>query len=255
MTRTLIVPAAGAGTRLGQDTAKVLAPVAGRPMLEHLLARYRPYAEQAILIVAPRWVEAVDAVLQAQWPGGAVVVQERPTGMLDAVRLGAPLIAAARPDRVWVTWCDQLAVRPETLDRLRREEAVRPEPAFVMPTCTGEAPYIHFARDPGGRIVRVLHRREGDDMPARGESDIGVFSLSRETYLDHLARYDADAGRGAGTGERNFLPFIPWLAREETVVTFPCVDAIEALGINTPADRDRIERHLRASADGAPDPR
>jgi len=114
-----------------------------------------------------------------------------------------------------------------------------------MPTNTGPMPYIHFVRASDGTITRVLHRREGDAMPPIGESDIGVFSLARDAYLGDLARYEAAAEPGTATRERNFLPFIPWLAATAVVATFPCTDPIEALGINTPDDLARIEAHLR----------
>ena len=51
---------------------------------------------------------------------------------------------------------------------------------------------------------------------------------------------------GRGTGERNFLPFIPWLAGRKPVVTFPCTDPMEALGINTPEDLQQVEAWLRS---------
>jgi molybdopterin-guanine dinucleotide biosynthesis protein A len=166
--------------------------------------------------------------------------------MLDAILAALPHAEGVHPDRVWVTWCDQLAVRDDTLDDLVREESQAPEPALVMPTHTGVDPYIHFARGDGGRITRVLHRREGDAMPPSGESDIGLFSLSTPAFLDRLVEFAAAAEHGPRTGERNFLPFIPWLAHRAPVVTFPCHDPIEALGINTPEDLARVEAYLAA---------
>ena len=87
-----------------------------------------------------------------------------------------------------------------------------------MPTVMQPRPYIHLERDAEGRIIRVLHRREGDPMPEVGESDMGLFALSLATYLDRLPAYANQVEIGRTTGERNFLPFIPWLARTETIV-------------------------------------
>ena len=50
-----------------------------------------------------------------------------------------------------------------------------------------------FARDAAGRITDVLHRREGDAMPPKGESDIGLFALSRLTYLERLLAFAVEA--------------------------------------------------------------
>jgi len=85
-----------------------------------------------------------------------------------------------------------------------------------------------------------------------GESDAGLFSLSLGAYLDLLPRFADTPGTGRSTGERNFLPFIPWAAAHGTVVTFPCEDPTEAVGVNTRDDLATVERTLRARATGKP---
>ena len=52
--------------------------------------------------------------------------------------------------------------------------------------------------------------------------------------------------RGRGTGERNFVPFVPWLAQRAEVVTFPCTDEREAVGINTPEELRMMEAWIGA---------
>ena len=84
-------------------------------------------------------------------------------------------------------------------------------------------------------------------MPERGEGDIGLFAMSAQAYLDDLPEYAARAALGAQTGERNYLPFIPWLARRDLVKTVAASSAIEAIGINTPEELDRIAQHLASS--------
>jgi hypothetical protein len=148
---------------------------------------------------------------------------------------------------VWITWCDQIGVLPETVERLQRE-AAKGEPAFVMPTVAQTHPYIHLARDSEGRIARILQRREGDAMPVEGESDMGLFALTRSAFERDLPRYAREAQVGNATGERNFLPFIPWLAARGDVATFLCTDPMEALGVNTPEDLDTMAAWLRGRA-------
>lgn len=247
MRRILVVPAAGTGSRLGSTTPKVLVPVDGRPMLDHLLALYRPHVERVVLVVSPHALADVSRQASRYDVPTEVVVQATPTGMLDAVLAAGPTVAAAHPDRVWITWCDQVAVHPTTVAKLCDLERASPSAGLILPTCTGSQPYIHFERDAAGRITRVLHRREGDGMPATGESDVGVFSLSRRTFLQELEQFAHQPGLGGATGERNFLPFIPWLAARCEVVTFPCTEAIESVGINTPDDLRLVEAHLRAA--------
>ena len=125
----------------------------------------------------------------------------------------------------------------------RRREAAAP---LILPTVRRHHPYIHLQRDVSARIVRVLHRREGDALPDVGESEMGLFSLSRAAYLEQLPEFAGQPEIGAATGERNFLPFIPWIAARGGVTTFPCVDEEESIGVNTPEDLRAIEAYLTA---------
>lgn len=87
-------------------------------------------------------------------------------------------------------------------------------------------------------------------MPDTGTSDAGLFSLSCDAFERLLPEYARAAARGARTHERNFLPFLPWLAARTDVRTFE-VAVEEAQGINTPEDLAAVESRLR-SASGSP---
>ncbi len=85
-------------------------------------------------------------------------------------------------------------------------------------------------------------------MPPVGESDAGLFGMRRDTFLRQLRAYDAETPVSDGTRERNFLPFIPWLAQSAEVRTFALGDPNEATGINTPDDLHALEAYLRGRA-------
>ena len=249
MSRLLVIPAAGLGSRLGAAVPKVLAPVAGMTMLDRLLALYREHVDRVVVIVSPSFAMAVRRHVAGLTDADRItcVEQATPTGMLDAILLATPIAAHVAPSSVWITWCDQVAVHRKTIERLAARTSSPRQDALVLPTVRQEHPYIHLERDPAGRIVRVLHRREGDVMPETGESDMGLFGLSSSAYFERLPAYSADVEIGSGTGERNFLPFIPWLAGIDTVATFPAETPIEAVGINTPEDLARVEAYLRGT--------
>jgi len=241
MDRLLLVPAAGLGTRLGGSTPKLLVEVNGRPMIEHLLELYSALAERAVLVVHP----AAEALVRARLGDRAdIAVQSEPTGMLDAILLASSWVEHYRPRRVLITWCDQLAIHPNTIDRLAAATSGPNAPTLVLPTCVRPEPYIHFARDASGRIDRVLHRREGDTMPDIGESDAGVFDLSLQAYRELLPEFARAGDIGAGTGERNFLPFVAWVSARQPVVTIPCTSLEETIGVNTREELARVERYL-----------
>ena len=241
----LLVPAAGTGSRLRADLPKLLVHVNGRSMIDHLLALYAPEVDRAVIVVSPAVRVAVENALRDGPLPIAIAVQDSPTGMLDAILLARNAVEVSLPGRVLITWCDQVAVSPQTVAAVAAAARRVPEPALVLPTWVGEEPYVHLDRDGSGRIVNVRHRREGDDMPASGESDAGVFDLSVAAYMDWLPEYARAPAIGARTGERNFVPFVAWVAGKGPVVTVPCRRPEEAVGINTPAELRRIEAHLR----------
>jgi bifunctional N-acetylglucosamine-1-phosphate-uridyltransferase/glucosamine-1-phosphate-acetyltransferase GlmU-like protein len=272
MTRALIVPAAGVGSRLRYSGPKALYPLNGRPLLDRLIDLYRDQVDRVVLVVRPadrdvftQHLAATRAHDEADGvaPGGAlpyaIVEQAEATGMLDAILLAREPLLSSPPDRVWITWCDQVAISRETVSRLRVLSDAENSASLIFPTVEREEPYIHLQRADDGRIIAIRHRREGDAMPAIGESDAGLFSLSREAFFDCLPRFADTVAPGAATRERNFLPFIPWLAaqasasapspavagRSDAVRTFPCASAIEAVGVNTPDEASLIAQYLR----------
>ena len=250
MNRALIIPAAGRGSRLQSDIPKVLYPIAGRPLIDHLFDLYANVADRFFLVLSPQFADLVgrhcaaredlrDRIVQ--------VLQPRPDGMLPAILSAAALLRDRPPESVWITWCDQVAVRPGTIRRLVELTQQRPAHDLVFPTVHKSDPYIHFDRDAGGKIVAVRHRREGDPMPEIGEGDSGLFALSRQAWLEYLPAFAAGAAEGAATGERNFLPFIPWMAKRGTVVTYAVEHEVEAMGVNTISDARSIEEYFTRS--------
>lgn len=244
----LIIPAAGAGTRLQSSVPKVLSEVNGRPMIDHLLDRYRAAVQRVVLVVHPSFESDVRRHIESIAPSLDVrfAQQPRATGMLDAILLASEAAKQKPADRVWITWCDQVGVHPDTVATLARLSRERADAPAIFPTTRQAPPYIHLERDREGRITKICQRREGDSMPEVGESDMGLFSLSADAYFNLLPQFGREAMVSASTRERNFLPFMPWLVqRGHDVVTFPATNEMEAIGVNTPNDRRQLETYLR----------
>jgi bifunctional N-acetylglucosamine-1-phosphate-uridyltransferase/glucosamine-1-phosphate-acetyltransferase GlmU-like protein len=217
-------------------------------MIDYLFDRYSGAVQRVVLVLHPSFEADVRRHVDLMAPPFDVQYarQAAPTGMLDAILLASDAARQRPASRVWVTWCDQIGVHPETIATLRRLSEEQPDAPVVLPTARQVPPYIHLARDAEGRITAIRQRREGDDMPPEGESDMGLFSLSPDAYFDLLPEYSGEATQASATRERNFLPFLPWLVRRgQSVVTFPATNELEAVGINTPDDRRRLEAYLR----------
>lgn len=219
-------------------------------MIDHVLERYQDVVETAVVVVHPVARPMVESHLRNSRIPVLLAEQAEPTGMLDGVMAArdAVLTLTRQPARVWITWCDQVGISAATVASLQTLDNTSPGVAAIVPVVQQPNPYIHFDRDPEGRVCAVRHRREGDSMPATGTSDAGLFSLSRDAFEHLLPRYAQMAAAGARTGERNFLPFLPWLAAQSDVRVFE-IAVDEAVGINTPEDLAFVEARLRAQSD------
>jgi bifunctional UDP-N-acetylglucosamine pyrophosphorylase/glucosamine-1-phosphate N-acetyltransferase len=83
----------------------------------------------------------------------------------------------------------------------------------------------------------VLQTREGDTTSPNGFSDVGTFLLSTEGLKTAWDEYLRIASPGHGTGEINFLPFLPFLAAKDWAIKpLEVADVTEARGINTKDD-------------------
>jgi bifunctional UDP-N-acetylglucosamine pyrophosphorylase/glucosamine-1-phosphate N-acetyltransferase len=241
-----VIAAAGRGSRLGFHLPKILFPVAGRPILDWLLDLLLPHCATVVFVLSPDGVKDVEPHLERQAPGRfRIAIQPAPEGMGDAVQIG---MGAVDSPYAAVVWGDQVAIRPQSIGAILRLHQGPLEPAITLPTVMRPNPYIHFERDEQGRISRLLQAREGDAMPAMGESDAGFFCFRADTLRTLLSAMRADEnGMGARTREFNLLPVFPFAVSSGLRVLTPQLMEIEeTVGVNSADDALRIEPYLRS---------
>ncbi len=257
----MIIPAAGRGTRLSFDGPKLLYPLAGKPLITHLIERYKSYIDLFVIVVNPDAKEDVRKEIDKSCVDFLIDFQLEATGMLDAITMPMDTLQSQQDEiaNVWISWCDQASITAETASKVDKELsklARRSNTYLTLPTAQVVSPYIHMQRDQYGNIDKVLQRRENDEMPEIGENDCGLFAMSGKAYFHELREFAAiDQTMGLETKERNFLPFIAWLSQkrgrkeshtknaskhQKTVTTLPATDSIETLGINTVDDAQAL---------------
>lgn len=242
---TAIIAAAGKGSRLGYHLPKILFPVAGRPILEWLLELVVPVCKTIVLVLSLDGRAYVEPILERLIPGRyKIAIQPHPIGMGDAIQIGAAEVSTLHTA---VMWGDQVALRADSVAAVTRLHAGPLQPHLTVPTVLRDAPYIHFERHPDGRIARLLQAREGDAMPARGESDAGFFCFRTSVLRQLLAQVCEQAGTlGSCTADFNLLPVIPFAANKgQTILTPHIMEVEETIGINSPSDVELLEPFLR----------
>ena len=118
MPATAVILAAGFGTRMKSALPKTLHPIAGRPMLRHLLDSCAQVFDRLVVVIGPD----MDAVAKVAAPH-AVVVQHERLGTAHAALQAASLFGDGE---VAVLYADNPLITPETMRRLlaRRADGV-----------------------------------------------------------------------------------------------------------------------------------
>ena len=248
---TVVILAAGEGTRMRSAVPKVLHPLCGRPLiLWSVLAAQEAGAQKVVVVDNPR------RKLQDHLPEGVeVAVQAEPRGTGDAVAAaGAHIDAAAT---VVVINGDVPLITPEELQALvtAHEQAGA---AATMATMELDEPgeLGRVLRDQDGNVERVVEAKTpGDATPeelAIREVNAGVYAFDGGHLLAALAELDADNAQG-----ELYLPeVLPRLkAAGKAVAAHVVGDPALALGVNDRVDLARVravaqnrihERHQRA---------
>ena len=110
MTTTAVLLAAGLGTRMKSALPKAMHPIAGRPMLQHLIASATAVFDRVVVVVGP----GMEALERLAAPHATVVQQER-LGTAHAALQAVPHFGDGD---VAVLYADNPLIRPETLRRL-----------------------------------------------------------------------------------------------------------------------------------------
>ena len=116
-------------------------------------------------------------------------------------------------------------------------------PRVVMPTVVRPAP-VHppASRRRGPHHAGSAPPRRRRHAGCRRERHGCCSRCRRRASAGSCRGTPRTCTRGSATGERNFLPFIAWANRSHDVVTFPAVDEMEAVGVNTPEELHAVER-------------
>src|SRR5215831_16457773 len=160
-TLAIVIIAAGKATRMRSPLAKVLHPLAGRPLLAHVLDVALALAPQRLVVVVGHQAEMVRQVCEPY--GVTCVVQEPQLGTGHAVAQAEPMLADF-PGDVLVLYGDVPLLQPATVRALwnahRRQQATVTVLTALLDQPTG---YGRILRDVHGQITCIVEERDASD--------------------------------------------------------------------------------------------
>ncbi len=229
MSVSLIVLAAGMGTRMNSETPKVLHRLGGVPMLHHALAAGRALDPARIVVVTGHGAAEVEAAALAFDEAVQCVVQDPQLGTGHAVAQAAPLLAGAAGDTV-ILYGDVPFVRSETLQDMLALRA-RHDLIILGFRPADTARYGRLIVE-GEQLLRIVEHKDATEAERDiGLCNAGIVCADTATLMRLVAGID-----NQNAAQEYYLTDIVALARTEGLsVGFTTAPEAETLGINTRA--------------------
>jgi bifunctional UDP-N-acetylglucosamine pyrophosphorylase/glucosamine-1-phosphate N-acetyltransferase len=248
-----IILAAGKGTRMKSDTHKVLHTIAGRPMLEHLMASVAELGPERTAVVVGAGREQIEAAVEGR---AATCLQEPQLGTAHAVQQAEGALAGFDGD-VLVLYGDVPFVRASTMRAMLARLHAPDSPAAVVLGFEPDDPlaYGRVIADDTGAILKMVEYKDADEGErACHLCNSGLLAARAQDLFALLARVGNDNAQG-----EYYLPDIVNIAITDgkscAVITADSPD--EVAGINSRAELAQAEarwqaaRRLRAMDEGA----
>lgn len=232
---------------MNSDLPKVVLPLAGRPMIMHVLEALLAAEILRVTIVVGYRAELVQETTAAF--GGLTidyVRQEEQLGTGHAVLMTEDALRGHK-GALLVTNGDMPMIRPTTFHRLLSEHAARGEVATVL-SSRAENPfgYGRLVRESSGKLLRIVEEKDADDSVRRiQEINSGTYAFETPEIFGVLRRVGTNNKQG-----EYYLPDTVALWRQEgrEVGSVLVEDPTEAMGANSPEELQRLEELWRVRA-------
>ena len=234
---SLIIPAAGRGSRLGYHKPKLLFPINGSSILQHLLNKFDESVREVIVVCSEdglRLIQEEVERIENHYPHLKInyKIQKTPDGMLNAIEIGAQDV---QTDDLAIIWGDQVLLQKKTIDLAISTHFKFKDAGLTFPTIMKDDPYIQIIRNNDNRIIRILQKREGEIHDNFGESDVGFFVFNRDCLMQIIKKIknNKNTQLGIKTGELNILPAFPMVYEmKKKIYTITATEDFESIGIN-----------------------
>ncbi|MDF3112884.1 bifunctional UDP-N-acetylglucosamine diphosphorylase/glucosamine-1-phosphate N-acetyltransferase GlmU [Burkholderia semiarida] len=239
----IVILAAGTGKRMRSALPKVLHPLAGRPLLSHVIDTARTLQPSRLVVVVGHGAEQVQAAVAA--PDVQFAVQAEQLGTGHAVRQALPLLDPAQP--TLVLYGDVPLTRASTLRRLV-DAAHDGRYGILTVTLDDPTGYGRIVRDAAGFVTRIVEQKDASpDELKIAEINTGIIVTPTAQLSMWLGALKNENAQG-----EYYLTDVVELAIEAgfEVVTSQPDDEWETLGVNSKAQLAALERiHQRNVAD------
>jgi bifunctional UDP-N-acetylglucosamine pyrophosphorylase / glucosamine-1-phosphate N-acetyltransferase len=241
-----IILAAGKGTRMRSQRAKVLHELGGEPMIARALRAVTALKPDPIVIVVGHEAREVEAALNSSNARFALQEPQRGTG--DAARCALGQLPANFTGDVLITYGDMPAIKSSTLRAFLDEHRKRgAKLSFISIVLDDPAAYGRVIRDADGKIDKIVEFRDASPAErAVKEINTGFYLVDSNLLRSALAEL-----KPANAQDEYYLTDIVAIARarsgNEKVEAWVATDPAEFAGINSREELANMEAEIRAA--------
>lgn len=232
--------AAGKGTRMKSDLPKVLHPVGGKPMAEHVLALARRLGSVQNIVVVGHKKELVETALEAA--DVQFAVQEPQLGTGHAVMQTEPMLQNYSGD-VLVLSGDVPLLSVKTMTAMYGHHRDSSAVATVLTThFDNPEGYGRVVRDASGNVAKIVEHRDASETERQiSEINAGIYFFQCVPLFENLKKI----GNKNDQGEY-YLPDVitAFLTAGLPVSAFTTHDSHEIAGVNTVEQLQAVDEVL-----------
>lgn len=250
MDLAVIILAAGKGTRMNSDLAKVLHPLCGRPLISWVLDTAAELKPQRTVVVVGHQAETVEAQVKASYPHAEFVNQGEMLGTGHAVRTTQELLKDFSGD-VIVTCGDAPLIEAETLKRMVSLRHDNGSAATMMvatidePGSYGRVLCDGASANGSSRVIKIVEAKDaGPEIKALKTVNAGTYCFASGALWSQLARVT----NSNQSGEYYLTDVIGLLTDDKQRVDAVFVDEREMTGVNTIQQLEELEALLTEQA-------
>jgi bifunctional UDP-N-acetylglucosamine pyrophosphorylase / glucosamine-1-phosphate N-acetyltransferase len=236
MKPTVVILAAGLGTRMKSDVAKALHPLAGRPLVRYVLEAAAGVEPEKIVLVLGHQADKVRSAVGAFSP--EIVLQAEQLGTGHAVQQTLETISKGTGPII-ILCADTPLIAAKTLkDLIELHQKARAAITFITTMLDEPFGYGRVVRGKTG-VMRVVEEKDATAAQRKiREVNAGIYCFDRKFLLSSLALLGKDNAQ-----KEYYLPDTIELAKRKKlrVSALLCEDQHEVMGVNSRYDLSRAE--------------
>jgi bifunctional UDP-N-acetylglucosamine pyrophosphorylase/glucosamine-1-phosphate N-acetyltransferase len=236
--------AAGLGTRMKSNRAKVLHQLGGLPLITHVSRTAQTLNPQSIVVVVGHQADEVERLVRediGELAQFALQPQQRGTG--DAVNAARPLLENSDSELVVLSG-DVPLIKSDTLKKLiEHHQATNSDCSVLTVRLENPSGYGRVIRDETNNFVRIVEHKDATDEERQvKEINSGIYCFNTRKLYKALRVVKPVNEQG-----EYYLTDVPEILRTEggVVTCFLHTDSREVSGINTRAELAEFENLLR----------